>query len=602
MLAAGTLSCSGEQFDAPDRAAGDRTPLSARCDDADPTRCHLPWPSSRFLIADETSATGVRQRLMPDTYSPDDDASVFAQADGFSRISPLIIGTNSILGTLDDSAVRLWVVEPGHPDRGREIPLRVVVETDESTGESFVVAYPRIPMPDNAAHVAIAMTADGLAPTALTRVALALEEPSDMAQAQWRAYHAPTRGFLQEVEVDTTRVARVWDFITRSQAQVVDPLLAMRDRTLAAIREGADMAIDKVEIAPKPGVALVVEGTVTFPFFVTDELPDLTQRDTHVARFRVLIPDGTADYPVVLFGHGLGGSYDDPAFDEALAAEGLGKLGVDFHGWTLDSFLDTLAGFIKPYVGSARATGLMMQALAELSAMQQSLDAQLGDLLSADDIGGMPNPARGRRPDMATPMYGGGSLGGTVGFIYTNMEPTIRYGALNVGGGGWSHFLRASTFFAPLDAIMRIDLGSSLDVTLVVAQAQTNLDHIDGAVWADHRDEPPVLLMQESIGDQVLPNIGAELMALSTGAVRVGEELEAFGDLEQRDIATEQTAFTQYLVTADVAGVHGFAITDTIAGNAARDQIRRFFATAQQGRSEIVVPSQCTAGLCDFAD
>lgn len=603
MVGALALSgCSGATFDAADRIAGDRTPLSGRCDELDTTRCHLPWPSTRFLVVDDTTATGLHQHLEPDTHLPNDDARVFELADGFSRISPLIVGTQGLLGPLDDDAVRAWVVDPAHPSHGEEVALRVEVQVDEATEESFVVAYPRRPMPENAAHVAIVMTRPGLEPSAATRVALALSEPASQADADLRGYHAPTRSFLAEVGVDPTQVARVWDFVTRSDVGVVDPVLAMREATLEAVDEGASFVIDEVTVAPEPSVALVVEGSVEFPWFATDELPDLAQQETHIARFRVLVPEGTGDYPVVLFGHGLGGGYDDPAFDGALAAEGLGKLGVDFHGWTIDSFIDTMGGFIRPYAGSARGAGQMMQALAELSAMQHALDGPLADVLAADMIGGVQNPASGRRPQMDVPMYGGGSLGGSVGSIYANMEPSIRYAALNVGGGGWSHFLRASTFFGPLAALMRISLGSTLDVTLVVAQAQTNLDHIDGAIWADHRAAPPVLLIQESIGDEVLPNIGTELMALSSGAVRVGEAIEPFGDLTQVTVASEQTAITQYLVTSDVAGVHGFAITDTTAGNAARDQIRHFFSTAQAGRAQIVVPTQCTAGLCDFAE
>jgi len=595
-------SSSGQVFDAPERAPSDRTPLTARCDAVDPTRCHLPWPSSSFLVPDDETLTGVRQHLDPDTYPVlDDDGSSFSQADGFSRISPLIVGTEGLLGALGDDALRVFVAEPDHPLHGQTIPLRVEVQTDETLGESFVVGYPRRPMPENAAMVAVAMKADGLEATPETELALGLREPTSQQEADRRGYHAPTRALLEEVGVAADDVARVWDFVTRSSEATVRPLLDMREAVLAASQD-ASFAIDEVEIASKPGVAMIVEGSVEMPWYVTDSLPDLSQQQTHVAPFRVVVPEGSGDYPVVLFGHGLGGTFDDPAFDEALAAEGLGKLGVAFHGWTVDTFLDTLGGFIRPYGGSAAASTMMLQALAELSALQQALSGPLGDVLAAAEIGGVANPAADRRPDMSTGLYGGGSLGGSVGFIYANMEPSIDYAALNVGGGGWSHFLRSSVFFSPLDALMRIDLGSPLDVTLVVAQAQTNMDYMDGAAWADHRDMPPVLLMQESIGDPVLPNIGTELMALSSGAVRVGEALVPFGDLEQVDVATEQTAITQFEVTGDATYVHGFAITDTEAGVAAKDQIRHFYASALAGQSEMVVPSQCAADRCDFSE
>src|SRR5690606_30148504 len=129
---------------------------------------------------------------------------------------------------------------------GEEIPLRVEVETDESVGESFVLAHPRRPMPENAAHVAVVFTREGLEPSPMTLVALDLQEPASQAEADLRGYHAPTRAFLAEQGVDVTRVARVWDFVTRSQAATVAPLLAMREATLAAVDDGAAIAVDSV--------------------------------------------------------------------------------------------------------------------------------------------------------------------------------------------------------------------------------------------------------------------------------------------------------------------------------------------------------------------
>jgi hypothetical protein len=593
------LACGGESFDAPSRAVGDRTPLSGPCDELDLTRCHLPWPSSRFLVADDSTETGLALSLAPGTYLPKDDASVLERADGFSRISALVVGASAILG---EAEVKAWISEPGHPSYGEEIPLRVVVENDHDRGESFIVAYPARPMPENAAHVAVVFAREGLEPGPATLAALDLQEPASQAEADLRGYHAPTRAFLAERGVDPRQVARVWDFVTRSQVATVSPLLAMREAMLAAAKAGVAIEIDSVAVAPKPSVAMIVEGTIELPFFVTDELPDPTLTTTHVARFRMLVPAGSGDYPALMFGHGLGGSYDDGSFDEALAVEGFGKVGLDFHGWTADSFLDTLGGFVQPFVGTAHAAGFLMQSLAERSAVQFLLGGELGDLLAADDIAGMPNPAAGRRPDLANPIVGGGSLGATTGFAYAHFEPSIRYGALNVGGAGWSHFLRTSIFFAPLAALMKIDFGSPLDISLVIAQSQTNWDYVDGAIWADHRADPPVLLIQESIGDPVLPNIGTELMAMSSGAAMVGAALEPFGDLEVLTLASERSAITQFRVSGDATKVHGFAETDSPGGEAARDQIRHFLATARSGAAEILIPEGCLDGRCDFSE
>src|SRR5690606_16728174 len=139
------------------------------------------------------------------------------------------------------------------------------VETDDVFGQSFVVAHPRHPMVADAAHLAVAMRRDGLEPTPATLVALGLAEPASQAEADLRGYHAPTRAFLAEAGVDPTQVARVWDFVTRSQAATLSPLLAMRDAAVEAVDAGVAIAVDRVEVAPAPGVALLVWGTIELP-------------------------------------------------------------------------------------------------------------------------------------------------------------------------------------------------------------------------------------------------------------------------------------------------------------------------------------------------
>jgi hypothetical protein len=45
-------------------------------------------------------------------------------------------------------------------------------------------------------------------------------------------------------------------------------------------------------------------------------------------------PAGTADYRFLMFGHGMGGSFHDDLFDHDLAVNGVGKVNIEFHGWT----------------------------------------------------------------------------------------------------------------------------------------------------------------------------------------------------------------------------------------------------------------------------
>jgi len=617
--AAGTMGCSdGETFTAEVRTAGTRVPLTVACEElVDPMRCHLPWPSTQFMVADESTATGLRVQLDDAAFDYDDDRSSLARADGFSRVTPLLVALKGEpSGPLGDEAMALVVAEPTDPAFGEVVPLRVETVSDEGPFdqlETFVVGYPRRPLAANAAHVAVAFAGDGVEITRGTRVALGLEEPASQAEADLWGYHGPTREVLVAAGIDPSRVARVWDFVTRSQEAALAPVRAMREAAIAEL-DHAEVIIDEVAIAAKPGAAMTVEGRlVGLPDF-RDADPDGLHawvpgedgmpvvQGTREAPFRVLVPEGTGDYRVVMFGHGMGGQFRDGTFDEELGEAGVGKLGIQFYGWGEDT-IDTLVGIVEPAAGSDGAVTGLMQAFADGGAIQVALDGKIADALSADTIGGMPNPAAGRRPDVSIRTWAGGSLGGTMGMTFTCADPTMRYAVLNVPGAAWTHFIASSLFFAPLSGILELSLGSEGDVLLAMAMTQTNFDAVDGAIWAAQLEEAPsVFLIQESIGDPVLPNIGSEMVAMATGAQFVGTPIEPFGDLPQRDTVRESSAITQYLVDGDDLDVHGFGGESGPGGVAAREQIRHFIETAFDGEAEIITPTGCPQGLCDFTD
>ncbi len=617
LLVALTGCSDGQTFSADVRAAGARAPLTVSCEElVDPMRCHLPWPSTQFMVADETTVTGLRVQVDDTSFEYDDERSSLARSDGFSRVTPILVAMEGEpSGPLTDDAMTLLVSEPGHPDFAQPVPLRVEGVTDEGlfdVVETFVVGFPRRPLAANTAHVAVAFVGDGLEASRGTKVALGLEEPASQAEADLWGYHGPTREVLTAAGIDPSRVARVWDFVTRSQEAALAPVRAMREAAIAAVAD-AEVVIDQVEVAPKPGAAMIVQGRLTgLPSFIDEDparkgawVPDANgmpvvqgKRD---APFRVLVPEGTGDYRVVMFGHGMGGNFRDGTFDEELGEGGVGKLGIQFYGWG-DDTLDTLGGIVTPAAGSDGAATGLMQAFADGGAIQVALEGKIADALAADDIGGVANPAVGRRCDVTIRSWAGGSLGGTMGLTFTSADPTMRYAVLNVPGAAWTHFIASSLFFAPLSGILEISLGSEGDVLLAMAMTQTNFDAVDGAVWsAELADAPSVFLIQESIGDPILPNIGTEMVAMATGAQFVGQPIEPFGDLPQQTMMSEATGITQFKVDGDDLDVHGFGGRSGPGGEAAREQIRHFLDTAFAGEAEIITPTGCPGGLCNFS-
>src|SRR5690606_28102622 len=138
----------------------------------------------------------------------------------------------------------------------------------------------------------------------------------------------------------------------------------------------------------------------------------------------------------------------------------------------------------------------------------------LGDAVSAELLLGEPNPHAGRRPDDSVPIWVGGSLGGTMGLIYAAANDDVSHAVLNVPGAGWATWVRDAMQFSIIEPIIAGANGGAGNIPLLLSMAQIMLDEADGASWVDVlRDDPLTALVQESIGDPVLPNFGTEVVA-----------------------------------------------------------------------------------------
>ncbi len=605
-------------FSAPDRQPGTRQPLTASCDDLDPTRCLLPFPSSRFLRLDDTE-TGLRVAIDETGLVASDDVRSVQLADGFSPVNPLATGFAAMLEPPPEDAVLLINAEPDSAGYGNLVP--VVLTTETSDSETLLVAFPKRPLAPNTTYVAVVTTAVRAAGGAAlplsraTELALGLGEAASQAEADLVGYHAPTRAVLGDVGVSTGQVLRVWDFVTRSEHSVTARLEAMAAAAIGAVEdELVSVAIDSVVLsADNPDIAVVVEGRLTgLLSFVDDtglvlddqQLPVGT--GGHEAPFRVLIPAGTGDYPFVMFGHGMGGDVHDPTFDDDIAGAGFAKVNIELYGWSEVGMMETMVKFDRAFEGTHQSTAALMQAIADGTAIQHALDGVLGDALAADTLAGEPNPAAGRHLDTRVPIWVGGSLGGTLGFIFTLANPLVHHAVLNVPGAAWSHYVTQSSLFGTLQALFITTYGSRLDVMHAMVMTQNNFDEIDGAAWASTLDDQhPVFLIQESIGDPVMPNIGSDMVAVAARAAHVGTPIVPIDGLELLASAQDRSGITQYRIASDDdLALHGFAASDHEAGLAAREQITSFVLSVLAGAPEITVPSGCDATpsqSCDFS-
>jgi hypothetical protein len=582
----------------------------------------LPWPNNAFTVKDDSTPTGLRvsleRRWLPNPDSPEP----LNRLDGFSVVGALAVGFDGAVevatGPARTSAVRLFRASPG-AGRGDEVPLRLSVTRDSTSESSLLIAYPLRPLAYDTDYVAVALdevtgaAGERLEASRRVRVALSVEPPQDEAEAALAVYHAPSRALLRDVGVDSSRVLRLWDFTTRSAQSVRAPFEAMRGAALAAVAAGT-VTVTFSSGRPLAGGALELRGAVAgLPRFVDDAgalSPGLpVARGTREAPLRVVLPPVRAPYPFVVYGHGTGGTVNDDTFDADIVGAGAGKLNLEYAGWTETSVLDTLVGLDKRYTGSERSTARLLQSLADASALEALLDGSLGEALTAPMLLGVPNPAAGQRNDATKRVYAGGSLGGTMGYVHALTEPRVRVAVLNVPGAGWTHFVPTSGPFTALDALFGTTTPSALDRALSVVMTQGSWDPVDGAAWAATGLRPElVALVQASMGDPILPNIGTHLVATSSSAVQVGAVLEPVEGVARVPVAEGRTALTQFRISnrnTDPIDRHGFGGRDTNAGRAARAQIRAFLESAWQGAPRIEVPPGCVRGgveSCDFGD
>jgi hypothetical protein len=380
---------------------------------------------------------------------------------------------------------------------------------------------------------------------------------------------------------------------------------------------GVDIVVDSVSTAADGTVAVAITGRIRgLPYFLTaagaisrssSGLP--VQTGVHDVPFRAAIPTGSGSYRIVMYGHGTGGTYDETSFDQEITGGGAMKVGTQFIGWTASSIIDTFGLFTQVLVASDIAASGLSQSLADTMVVQHALGSSLGDLLALPTIGGTVNPAAGRSPNLDLPVWAGGSLGGTMGFVYSAAEPTITGAVLNVPGAGWTQFVTHSTLFSIVQVIMKLHYPTDIDQWLAVAMGQGNFDAIDGAAWYDAvGNHHPILLEQESIGDPVLPNIGNELVAATSHADQVGVVLSPIVDCPEVSVATQHNGMSQFKVPSSVTDplqIHGFAANGTPAGIAAQQQIESFIASVWAGAPVIGIPPECVSNTpmnsCDFS-
>ena len=195
-----------------------------------------------------------------------------------------------------------------------------------------------------------------------------------------------------------------------------------------------------------------------------------------------------------------------------------------------------------------------------------------------------------------------------MGAVIVSADPRLQTAVLNVPGAGWTHMIPYSLLYdSGMESILLGIYPDPLDLHLALVASQSAWDEVDGAVWADEAlDAGGSFLMQQSMDDPVLPNLGTELLANALGAVLFEPYLEPVHGLQTTSEAVSTGAALEQFRVEDTGpyDVHGFAARDTLAGAAALDQMLGLLGSAWDGSPSMSHPLGCTEGIpdgsCDF--
>ncbi|MCA9795226.1 MAG: hypothetical protein KC910_25630 [Candidatus Eremiobacteraeota bacterium] len=307
---------------------------------------------------------------------------------------------------------------------------------------------------------------------------------------------------------------------------------------------------------PHAAIARIFTGTVTGRNYITNPItgpwpsPIGTGTDRPIPFFACL-PAGAGPFPVVIFQHGITRNKNDIfATANGYCGQGFAVIAIDLelHGALRADMTGPDGTGTNPFINLAvlrmtrdnirQSAVHLFYVTQAIASGQTNLDATAGP-----EFVPVPN---------ARPFFVGTSMGGIVGTVAMAVENNLVRGVLNVAGGRLVATVLASPTFKPQIIAGLAQAGlieNTPDFFKFLLIAQTVVDDADPINYAPHvltgdlaGNTPASILLQECIGDVVVPNSSTEDLARSFATAPVNP------------------AFSQVAAINPVAGVPQVAI------------------------------------------
>ena len=476
-----------------------------------------PWPSDYWLVEDDTTLTG-RSLQLDDTFMPEDfPASLMNGNDGFTRAPAILAILDGGIdpATLPDVATTATTDSPVLLLRASDwSPTPALVELDANTdnpADQALIIRPQVALDASEAYVVLltdGLTAqDGGAHTpsdAFLALRDGIETDNDAVEAM-REDAALVNDGIAALGLAPESVMLGWSFHTRSEAQVVDPLLAMHDAAMEAALDSWTLLEDTQD-----GDNRVITGSFTAPNFLGDGDVIAIDADNTPAQvgereveFLVTIPDTvTGPRPLILFGHGFFSDSEEitwSSLQHSLVPWGFSAAATDFMGFTEDDLIETLGAVsgdlsgLQSIIDKQRQSHIHFTLLARLAREQLAADYPV---------------------DAERVRYLGISNGGTQGAVILAASPAVDHGALVVPGGGWAHMMQRAVQWTTMGAAFAAKYDDPPELQLLFSLIQQVFDPVDALNYARglHADpfdgrEANKVTMHMAVGDAQVSNM-----------------------------------------------------------------------------------------------
>jgi len=359
---------------------------------------------------------------------------------------------------------------------------------------------------------------------------------------------------------------------------------------------------------PHTNIGAVVQGVIPAPNYM--QLPvndsfkgsgaDVQQFGTTNLNFMAALPPGEGPFPTMIFQHGITSRKEFMlGVADGLNANGIAVVAIDLflHGDRVGDFFNNETGLPGPD-GLPDDSGTGFINLLNLLSSRDNIRQSVADLFylthmissGSADFNGDGNPELAP----AGTTFLGMSLGAIVGTPFVAMEPDIKHANLNVGGARVPYLLQNSEAFGPainagLGAVGLAPGTALYDIFFLFAQ--TINDDADPFNYAPHMFSGALaggvgtdVLIQEMIGDTVVPNSATEDQARAMGIAQV-DATAAISGLEQVTAPYQGNGLFQF------DGGHGALILPTQGPTAAiQTQSLTFLLSALSGTPTVINP------------